>query len=91
MLPVTHGVESTKNHIVAYSYLMVISSLLPAFFGAAIIYSIGATLLGGYFILLAYQTRKSSETRDAMKLFGYSIVYLFFLFALLVVDATILA
>ena len=91
MLPVTHGVESTKNHIVAYSYLMVISSLLPAFFGAGIIYTMGAAALGGYFILLAYQTRKSSETRDAMKLFGYSICYLFFLFALLVVDAIALA
>ena len=90
MLPVVAGVTSTKRHIVGYSYAMVLVSLLPIWVSAAgMAYGAGALLLGGYFIILAHRTKQSSETRDAMKLFGYSIAYLFLLFALLVIDAII--
>lgn len=91
MLPVTHGVESTKRHIVGYSYAMVAASMLPVVTSdAGLVYGIGAVLMGGYFIVLAHRTKRSDETRDAMKLFGYSIAYLFLLFATLVLDAIVL-
>lgn len=91
MLPVVAGVESTKNHIIVYSYVMVLASLLPWWLaGFGLIYGAGALLMGGYFIVLAHRVKRSDETADAMKLFGFSIAYLFLLFALLVVDAIVI-
>lgn len=92
MLPVTAGVESTKRHIVAYSYLMVAASLLPLLTsGMGALYGITAAILGGYFIWLAHATKRSDQTSDAMKLFGFSIAYLFLLFAALVLDVIVAA
>lgn len=86
MLPVVAGAASTKRHILAYSAVLWAVSLSPMLAGAGIIYGVSAMLLGGYFMLLAVRTARSSEPKTAMKLFGFSILYLFILFAALLID-----
>ncbi len=90
MLPVTAGEASTKRHIVVYSALLWITSALPSLIGmSGMIYLVAATLLGGYFFYLSIRVAMSEETRIAMKLFGYSIIYLFILFGFLILDRVI--
>jgi protoheme IX farnesyltransferase len=87
MLPVRHGIRVTKWQILGYSIAMVVSSLLPVMFGmAGIIYASAASALGGYFLFGAIRVLRGDVARDAMKLFGFSILYLFILFGALVFD-----
>jgi len=86
MLPVVAGAASTKRHIVAYSVVLLAVSLLPLMAGAGVVYGASAAALGGYFLLLAIRTARSHEPKVAMKLFGFSILYLFVLFAALLMD-----
>lgn len=91
MLPVVAGARSTKRHIVAYTVLMVAASLSPLLAGAHFVYGIGAALLGAKFLYGAIVVLRSDEPKRAMALFGYSILYLFILFGLLVADHLLLA
>ncbi len=91
MLPVVAGLKSTKRHIFAYTLLMVAASLSPMLAGAHLLYGIGATLLGAKFIYGAMVVLRTDEPKRAMQLFGYSILYLFLLFGLLVVDHVLFA
>ena len=86
MLPVVAGSASTKRHILAYSVVLWAVSLTPLLAGAGMVYGVSAAVLGGYFMLLAVRTARSAEPKVAMKLFGFSILYLFILFAALLVD-----
>ena len=86
MLPVVAGSASTKRHIVIYSVLLVAISLSPVAAGAGMVYLLISALLGAYFLYLAVVTARSDVPRDAMRLFGYSILYLFVLFAALLID-----
>jgi protoheme IX farnesyltransferase len=87
MLPVVAGAEKTRAHILAYTLLQLPISLLPwalGFAGAA--YGAAALALGAGFVHHALRLRRERSQRAAMKTFRYSIVYLFSLFAALVVD-----
>jgi protoheme IX farnesyltransferase len=86
MLPVTAGIPATKRQIVAYTVLLVASTLAPLGFGAGLAYGISAVLLGANFLRLSIVVLTSDEPRDSMRLFGFSILYLFALFAMLVAD-----
>ncbi len=87
MLPVIAGVASTKKHILFYSFLLVAVSVLPSVFGqSGFLYLFLSSGLGAYFILRAFAVLKSDAPEVALGLFKYSIVYLFILFAGLVVD-----
>ncbi len=86
MLPVVAGMASTKRHIVAYSVLLLIASLSPLLAGAGMLYAVAATVLSVQFLRHAIRTARSDDAKVAMKLFGYSILYLFLLFAALVID-----
>ncbi len=87
MLPTVRGEASTLRHILGYSLLLVgVSLLLPALGYASWIYASAASILGGLFILKAYRLWTSPNNKDAMKLFGYSILYLFILFAAIALD-----
>ncbi len=86
MLPVTAGIPATKRQIVVYTVLMVAVSLTPVFAGSTLVYGIGAGVLGAIFLRHALRVLRSAEPRDAMRMFGFSILYLFALFALLVAD-----
>ncbi|MFZ4540588.1 MAG: heme o synthase [Rickettsiales bacterium] len=86
MLPVTAGIPATKRQIVLYTVLLAAVSLSPVLAGAGVAYGIGAGLLGTNFLRHAIRVYRSPEPRDAMRMFGFSILYLFALFALLVAD-----
>jgi protoheme IX farnesyltransferase len=87
MLPVTHGPEYTRLHVLLYTLILLGVSLLPfATRMSGWIYLVSAILLGGIF--LAYAIRLYTRYSDdlARRTFRYSIVYLSILFAALLVD-----
>jgi protoheme IX farnesyltransferase len=87
MLPVTHGVEFTRLHILLYTMLLVIITLFPFLIGmSGLLYLVGAVLLGLRFLWFALKLFVTEDDRLAMPIFGFSIVYLFGLFTVLMVD-----
>lgn len=86
MLPVTAGIPATKRQILFYTVLLILVSLTPLGAGAGAAYGIGAALLGANFLRRAIIVYRSDEPKCAMRMFGFSILYLFVLFALLVLD-----
>lgn len=87
MLPVTHGVEFTKKSILAYCLILLPVSLLPGVVGlSGPLYLVGASLLGGLFVLRAFQLLRTDSDLAALRLFRFSITYLSLLFALLLLD-----
>ena len=91
MLPVVAGKDETRKQIVIYSALLVPLALAPAFVGiAGGLYALLAIVLGAIFLALAlalYRTREGREAdRAARQLFAFSILYLFGLFAMLLVE-----
>ena len=88
MLPVTHGEGETRTQIVIYSWVLVGCTLLLGPLGVAgWVYLIPAAVLGAAFIAHALRLRRTRTLPDAMRLFRFSIVYLFLLYLLLTVDA----
>ena len=89
MLPLVAGRAATIRQILIYSALLVIASALPWALGfAGTIYAAIAAICAAVLIALASQLKRSSETdrRAAHRLFAFSIVYLFLLFAALLID-----
>lgn len=87
MLPVTHGIPFTRESVLYYTVLLFLSSLLPYLTGmSGLIYLVCAVVLGVVFLLHAVRLRFSEDPKLPMKTFGYSITYLFVLFAALLVD-----
>jgi protoheme IX farnesyltransferase len=87
MLPVTHGVEFTKQQILLYTMMLLMVSLTP-FLGhmAGPLYLAGALVLGGRFVYFALRLWKSDDDGYAMPTFLYSIRYLMWLFGVLLAD-----
>lgn len=93
MLPVTSGQSATRRQIFLYSLLLVGVSALPVILGfASVIYGTVATIGGAVFLYLAWRLLPSRRTslgpagRPEMQLFGFSIGYLFLLFASLLIE-----
>ena len=87
MLPVVHGRKETRKQILIYSIIMAPLGASPAFFGvASLAYGVVAGLMGLAFLGLAAKLFVTDRDKDAKRLFGYSILYLFLLFAGLLVD-----
>jgi len=90
MMPVVAGRASTKRQILAYTLILVPVSLTPApLGGAGLVYAAGAALLGLMFIASAIRVLREpegAEDRAAKAMFGFSILYLFLLFAVLLAD-----
>src|SRR5690606_30920835 len=87
MLPVTHGIPFTRTSVLYYTILLLLTSLLPYLTGmSGLIYLTAAVVLGVIFMLHAVKLRFGNDPRTPMKTFGYSITYLFVLFAALLVD-----
>lgn len=85
MLPVTHGVEFTRLQVLLYTVLLLAVSVLPfATHMSGPVYLVGAVLLGLGF--LRHAVRLMHHESAAMPAFGYSIVYLMGIFALLLID-----
>ncbi len=87
MLPVTHGAQFTRLHILLYTVLLVATTVLPTLIGmSGLIYLVSALLLGGYFLWLTWKLYRGYSEPLARKIFRYSINYLALLFAALLVD-----
>ncbi|HLA25338.1 MAG TPA: heme o synthase [bacterium] len=87
MLPVVAGEDETRRQIVIYSVLLVASSLLLLLFGRmGWVYGGTAAAIGVVFIALAVRVRRERTPRAAVRLFGYSMIYLALLFAAMVAD-----
>ena len=95
MLPVVEGEDSTKKHIIIYTLICAVTSILPYFTSMfSYIYLTGAITLNILFIrhsIKVYNTHDNKENnRNARRMFFFSILYLFILFALMVLDKFIL-
>ncbi len=87
MLPVVAGLEETRRQILLYSLALVPLTLMPAVLGfAGFVYALGAAALGALFLAGAVRVRTARDESSARRLFGFSIIYLFSIFALLVID-----
>ncbi|MCU7924080.1 MAG: heme o synthase [Candidatus Thiodiazotropha sp. (ex Dulcina madagascariensis)] len=87
MLPVTHGIDFTKQQVLIYSIMLLAVTLLPFVIRmSGYLYLAGALLLGGGFIYHAIKMLRSEGREHAMKTFAYSILYLSLLFTLLLAD-----
>jgi len=87
MLPVIYGDDITKLHILLYTILLVIFSLLPFVTGmSGLIYLLAALLLGGIFLYYAIRLKLATDNRLAMRTFGFSLIYLAGIFTALLVD-----
>ncbi|MTI14935.1 heme o synthase [Sansalvadorimonas verongulae] len=87
MLPVTHGEAYTKLHILLYTVVLLLVSLMPWMTGmSGMIYLMGATALGLRFLYWAVALLRESRPHAAIKTFRYSITYLMFLFVVLLAD-----
>ncbi|HWV80654.1 MAG TPA: heme o synthase [Hyphomicrobiaceae bacterium] len=91
MLPVVAGEEETRRQIVIYSALLVPLGVAPAIIGlGGAAYAIASTVLGAIFLSLALSLWRADEEAEriqiAKRLFGFSILYLFGLFAVLLAE-----
>ncbi len=96
MLPVTHGARATRRQILAYTLLLAPLGLAPVLTGlGGTIYAGVAGLLGLVFLVQAVRVARSTagdrgavprDNRAAAKLFAFSILYLFLIFAALMLE-----
>lgn len=87
MLPVTHGEQFTRQHILLYTVLLVLVTILPYLTGmSGLIYLVAAIGLGIAFLYYAIRMQRDMDKELPMKVFRFSITYLMLLFAALLVD-----
>ena len=87
MLPVTHGVAYTRLHILLYTIIMILSTMLPFVIGMSnVIYLVSALILGGIFLFWSLVLLQGKHRQAPMQTFRYSIVYLMLLFVALLAD-----
>ncbi len=87
MLPVTHGDQYTRLHVLLYTVILTAVSLLPfATRMSGLIYLASALILDGVFLYFAIMIFKRYSDALAKRTFAYSILYLSLLFAALLVD-----
>jgi heme o synthase len=87
MLPVTHGPELTRQHILLYTVLLVATTVLPyAMRMSGELYLVCALALGAVFIWYALKLYQQYSDVLARKTFKFSIVYLALLFTALLLD-----
>ena len=89
MLPVVSGIKTTKINIFIYAVILFFISIAPYFLGYfGITYFISSLFLGGYYVYLCYNllVEKDEEKKIAKKIFVYSILYLFLIFTIILID-----
>jgi len=87
MLPVTHGPQFTRLHILLYSVALLATTLLPYVIRmSGLPYLCVALVLGGMFVRLAWQLYRAYSDALSRKLFRFSILYLALLFGALLID-----
>ena len=97
MLPVVSGQKVTRNQIFAYSFPMAAAALAPVALGeSGWLYGATAVALNLIFLILAFAvwrnaTVEASEMKPEKRLFAFSILYLFLLFALFAADRMLMS
>ena len=91
MLPLTDGIEKTKAYIFIYSLLMLPVIIFPYWINfSGLTYLIPALILTIYYNFICYELYKFKKNKfdlkKAKKVFGYSILYLFLIFVLFLID-----
>jgi heme o synthase len=91
MLPVVAGAGATRAQILIYSLILAPLGMAPAIIGlGGALYAAAAAVLGAIFVVMAFDCYRKREgeaaDRAAKNLFGYSVLYLFLLFAVLLVE-----
>jgi len=91
MLPVVKGADATRLQILVYSLILAPLGMVPAIIGlGGTLYTAAASVLGSLFVVLAIDCYRQREgevaDRAAKHLFAYSVLYLFLLFAVLLVE-----
>jgi protoheme IX farnesyltransferase len=87
MLPVTHGVEFTRLHVLLYTVLLCVVTMLPYMIGmSGLIYLLAAALLNARFLALAIALKITRRDELPMRMFRFSISYLMWLFLALLLD-----
>ncbi len=87
MLPVTHGEAYTKLHILLYTIIMVLITLMPYLTGMSnLLYLVAAVGLGAGFLYWSIVLLIGRNRRAPMETFRYSIFYLMALFVALLID-----
>ncbi|MFZ0401024.1 MAG: UbiA family prenyltransferase, partial [Pseudolabrys sp.] len=89
MLPVVSGDASTRRQILVYTLILVPLGVAPWAFGyAGALYGITAVVMGAVMVTLGWQVLLESRPaeRASRNLFAFSILYLFLLFAVLLVE-----
>jgi len=91
MLPVTHGNRFTALHILLYTILMFLITLLPfATLLSGWIYLVSAAVLGVIFLYWSIEILREKNPKAPMETFKYSINYLLLLFVAMLADHWIL-
>ncbi|MGB6452583.1 MAG: heme o synthase [Steroidobacteraceae bacterium] len=87
MLPVTHGVEYTRLHVLLYTILLVAVTLLPFLTRmSGLIYLAAALVLNAMFLYYALILKITARADLPMRVFRFSVTYLMWLFAALLID-----
>ena len=87
MLPVQKGVDFTKQHILLYTVLLFVCSMLPFSVGMFNeLYLISAAILGSIFLYFSIRLFRDKTNSYAMPTFAYSLIYLALLFAAMLLD-----
>jgi len=87
MLPVVAGATATKLQMLVYTVLLLPLALAPWALGVAgAFYGLTAAVLGALFIVAAVRVWFDSGERAARQMFAFSILYLFVLFTVLILD-----
>jgi len=95
MLPLTDGIQKTKVYIFVYSLLMLPVIIFPYLIGfSGFVYLVPAIILTVYYNIICYDLYKYKKNKfdlkKAKKVFGYSILYLFLIFVLFLIDSLFL-
>jgi heme o synthase len=87
MMPVVAGPRETKKQMLFYTIVLWPIALAPSFLGlTGLVYLAVATVLSALFTLSAIRVWYDAGEASAKRMFGFSILYLFLLFAVMVVD-----
>ena len=87
MLPVVAGETETKRQMCVYTLLLIPTTLMPAFLGmSGMLYTAAAIVLGVEFGRRTWVLWRDTGIFGAKPLFFYSILYLFLIFAMLIID-----
>ena len=94
MLPVVSGVDFTKKNIFAYALILFPITILPFYFNfAGLFYLVPTIILGAFYIFLTFKLLKANNKKDMVKIskkiFAFSILYLFLIFTLLLIESFI--